>query len=52
MSVNNLPYWSVLDGESPTLIPIKFVQAHRYLLAMQRLLELQEQNPTGSDKDG
>jgi hypothetical protein len=35
-----------------TILPLKLNRAHRFALALQRLLALQEYNPLGGDHDG
>ncbi|MBE7532352.1 MAG: hypothetical protein HND44_18745 [Chloroflexi bacterium] len=35
-----------------SLMPLKLNRAHRFALALQRLINLQEYNPMGGDRDG
>lgn len=35
-----------------TVMPLKLNRAHRFALALQRLINLQEYNPMGGDRDG
>lgn len=44
-------YPGAFDYES-NFISIRLTRAHRYVRAWQRILDLQEQNPTTGDKDG
>jgi hypothetical protein len=34
------------------IMPLKLNRAHRFALALQRLISLQEYNPMGGDHDG
>lgn len=40
------------DATVTTILPLKMNRAHRFALALQRLLALQEYNPLGGDHDG
>lgn len=40
------------DTTMSNLMPLKLNRAHRFALALQRLITLQEYNPMGGDRDG
>jgi hypothetical protein len=40
------------DTTMTMIMPLKLTRAHRFALALQRLINLQEYNPIGGDHDG